>query len=143
MNDKSNKEYAVSLFYAYTGRTAYKDNSRNNGIGVANRITRTLYNAYGFCLYTIQEFYDTNNRYPNLMEGTPDYTWCINYLRSKLNNIHRRITSMDLYCNTGDLYIYINDDGKYVIHNGDACHSYNIMYVSQPTQNIYGRNFKI
>jgi hypothetical protein len=141
MNDKSNKEYAVSLFYAYTGRTKYKGNNANNDIiRMPYGPNRTLYNIYGFCLYTIQEFYDTNNRYPDLMEGTPDYIWCLNYLKGKVHNLHNNGIGL-----RGDLYVHINDDGKYVIDNGTVGNGdsfYIIRTISQPT-NSYSHNYRI
>lgn len=141
MNDKSNKEYAVSLFYAYTGHTKYKANNSNRDIiRMPYGPNRTLYNIYGFCLYTIQEFYDTNNRYPNLMEGTPDYIWCLDYLKSKVHNLHNDGSGL-----RGDLYAYINDDGKYGITSGHVGRGDSIFVmrtISQPND-TYSHNYRI
>lgn len=140
MNVKSNKEYAIALFHAYTGHANYRANGRNNTIA-----NRTNYNFYGFCLYTIQEFFDTHNRYPNLMKGTTDYTWCINYLNSKLNGYHTRSYSTGTgpfrrrrYRAEGGLWVYINNDRKYAINDGTTT-----IPIVQPTSNLNGINYRI
>ena len=119
----------------YSGQTNYKGNSSstlqdtrecirfNNGY-------RTFYNVYGFCLYTIQSFRDTYNRFPDLIVGSSDYNWCANYLQSKIYNFRRYGNS--LY---GDLFIYKNkDDGQYTIHTGSNAASDSIFFIDKIRQ---------
>lgn len=113
----------------YSGQTNYKGNrvggrflNRDypSDVIMLNRMKgRTYYNIYGFCLYTIQSFRDTYNRYPDLITGSSDYNWCYNYLTSKLNNLHETHINLNMentQISWGDMYVYINDDGRYGVY---------------------------
>lgn len=98
----------------YSGIADYRNNSSTTiqdtrGCIRFNDVYRSYYNVYGFCLYTIQSFRDTYNRYPDLITGSSDYNWCYNYLIGRLYNIRPSSNGI-----IGDLYVYINtNNGRY------------------------------
>lgn len=156
-NANNIKDYAVSLFYMYTGQTNYKGNriggrflnrDYSSDVIMLNRMKgRTYYNIYGFCLYTIQSFRDTYNRYPDLIIGSSDYNWCANYLQSKIYNLHETHINLNMentQISWGDMYVYINtSDGRYGIHTATRGQYIVDAKIAQPTVVNDGKNYKV
>lgn len=120
----------------YSGQTNYKGNGNATLQDTRECIKfndgyRTFYNVYGFCLYTIQSFRDTYNRFPDLIIGSSDYNWCYENLRNNLfyiRNIGNRYLS-------GYMFAYKSTaDGRYDIHTGATGTADSIFFMNKIRQ---------